>query len=170
VGVLITFAGPNRGRHGHRYLPSLASSNICMFPGLVVAQDGVDDNDELPQDGGDDRFEGFAASFKAEGEGGELRIEAHSDAGCHVEGSPHGGMPRLYVARRRSLPAVPGDWRKSCESSGLSIPPDLAHAEIQSPKEQPRHTGEKPASRAACSVLVALDPGFRRGDAHPLLT
>ena len=80
------------------YLPSARSSELVRW--ATLGQDGVEDDDELSHDGGDNELGGFAAGLQPLGEGGEPWIAPTGDERGHIECSPQRVAARFDVTRR----------------------------------------------------------------------
>src|SRR4249920_3674293 len=75
------------------YLPSLGSSGFRMAPRFAGAEYGVQGDDELSHDGGDNDFARLAVFAKLFGEEPHDGIMLDSDQSRHVERPANGGPP-----------------------------------------------------------------------------
>ena len=71
-----------------------------MAPRFARAEDGVQGDDELSHDGGNDDFGRLAVPFKFIGEEAHDGIVLDGDERRHIERLADSGSPRLDMARR----------------------------------------------------------------------
>ena len=103
-----------------RDLPSSESSGLRMAPRLARTHDGVQGDNELSHDGGDDDFARLAVAPKSVGEEPHDGIAADGDESRHVQRLPDGGSSSLDMARPVELTAVVIDGREAHKAGGFA--------------------------------------------------
>ena len=100
-----------------------------MAPRFARAEDGVQGDDELSHDGGNDDFGRLAVPFKFIGEEAHDGIVLDGDERRHRERLADSGSPRLDMARPFELSAIVVYWRKARHAGGpgLCECADLGH-------------------------------------------
>ena len=92
-----------------------------MAPRFAGAEYGVQGNDELSHNGGDNDFAGFAVPSEFVGEEPHDGIMLDGDERRHVERLADGGSPCLDMARALERAAIVVDWRKTRDAGGLAL-------------------------------------------------
>jgi hypothetical protein len=103
------------------YLPSLESSDFRVAPRFARAKDGVQGDDQLSHDGGDNNFAGLAIPSEFIGEEAHDGIVLDGDERRHVERLADGRSPCLDMAKALERAAIVVDWRQARDAGGVAL-------------------------------------------------
>ena len=89
-------------------------------PGSIVADHGIERNQELTSDGNQCDLLRLTGCEQAGAEGGEVGVTAHRGAGRQVQRLPHTGAACGDPAPAAELPAITGQRCQTGQRGGLS--------------------------------------------------